>query len=202
LDILDCLVERGAEQQQEHVPDADDSETLIANVSEELRKIKKVSDESDESFSIRVAVLEELLKSHAYAVEMKRAAHSASTWLKSIGRSTTGASAGKGDRMEDPQQAPGEEDKSEGDSSGANDSALKMEMATLKAMLHSSQMELKDKAEANQKLDTELSKCRAEIGRLRSASRSEVRNGNDRQCFCSFVSYQNSLSCVCCSHCT
>lgn len=104
--------------------------------------------------------------------------------------------------MEDAQQAPGEEDKSEGDSSGANDSALKMEMATLKAMLHSSQMELKDKAVANQKLDTELSKCRAEIGRLRSASRSEVRNGNDRKCFCSFVSYYHSLSCVCCSHCT
>ena len=34
----------------------------------------------------RTEILQELVKSHAYAVEMKRASVSASTWLKSIGR--------------------------------------------------------------------------------------------------------------------
>lgn len=179
LDILACLVERGAEQQQDHaVADPDDSETSIAEVSAALQEVRKAPDEVQETFSIRVGILEELLRSHAYAVEMKRAAHSASTWLKSIGRSTTAVSSNTDGTIVDAQQASFKGDKSDGDSSEATDGALKMEMATLKAMLHSSQMELKEKSEVNQKLDMELSKCRAEIGRLRSASRSEVRTFN------------------------
>eukprot|EP00980_Cylindrotheca_fusiformis_P028014 scaffold22575_cov141-Cylindrotheca_fusiformis.AAC.45 len=179
LDILACLVERGAEQQQEErdLPASGESESLITNVSEELQKWKNEQDNSDENFSIRIAVLEELLRSHAYAGEMKRAAHSASTWLKSIGRSTTSAVDLKEVKVEDSDEAQegAGEGKTEEDGRGDdNDSSLKMEMATLKAMLHTAQMELKEKAEANQKLDMELSKCRAEIGRLRSASRSEA----------------------------
>ena len=51
----------------------------------------------------------------------------------------------------------------------------KMEFLTLRARLHSAESELREKTIMNEKLDEELSKCRAEIGRLRTASRNEVR---------------------------
>ena len=56
----------------------------------------------------------------------------------------------------------------------SDDTSLKMQVVTLKSMLNNAQLELKEKSEANEKLDLELSKCRAEIGRMKIASRSEV----------------------------
>jgi hypothetical protein len=98
---------------------------------------------------------------------------SASTWLKSIGRSQGGT--------DDPSSAVcypesnssgGQASAEQGESSTASE---KIELMTLKARLHTAQMQAKEKTKAAQKMDLELSKCRAEIGRLRSSSsRAEV----------------------------
>lgn len=164
-----------------------DSESLIQNMADELRKISlgvDDADSKDNNHSKRMVALEELLKSHAYALEMKRAATSASTWLKSIGRcpssmegiaAATGTTIGHDGREQLEKdhsggEASGEKDRSE--ISGGSDSAAstKIEILALKAMLHNAQLELEEKTERNRKLDEELCKCRAEIGRLKSAS--------------------------------
>ena len=122
--------------------------------------------------------LDELVKSHAYAVEMKRASVSASTWLKSIGR---------GQGMSDLEILESREEKEqqslkisadvykvknrETDEKNASD---KIDTLTLKATLHSAQLELTETKQQNSRLNEELSKCRAEIGRIKSISRSDV----------------------------
>ena len=134
--------------------------------------------------SRRMFILGELLRSHAYAVEMKRAASSASTWLKSIGR-------GHNENIHNFLKDGGE--KCGGDepisaiinSVGAenfdkklnnNNTIDKMELMTLKATLHSTQLELVETKQVNMNLNEELSQCRAEIGRMKSISRNEVSN--------------------------
>jgi hypothetical protein len=146
---------------------SDTSDSYVTNVVEELRLISK-EQEGRNSHSTRMAALDELLRSHSYALEMKRAALSASVWLKSIGRS---------DREEGPDEvdSTGGQATGEGDRSEVSSTSDKVELTTLKALLRTAQMEAKDKAEAAKKLDAELSKCRAEIGRLKSESRAEVR---------------------------
>ena len=126
----------------------------------------------------RTEILQELVKSHAYAVEMKRASVSASTWLKSIGR---------GQGMSDLEILESREEKEqqslkisadvykvknrETDEKNASD---KIDTLTLKATLHSAQLELTETKQQNSRLNEELSKCRAEIGRIKSISRSDV----------------------------
>ena len=108
---------------------------------------------------------------------MKRASVSASTWLKSIGR-------GQGTSNQEPSASVEE---SEGDkptklskdlktvdTGKTDDIADKMEMLTLKATLHSAQIELTETKQQNSRLNEELSKCRAEIGRIKSISRTDV----------------------------
>ena len=122
----------------------------------------------------RTKILQELISSHAYAVDMKRASVSASTWLKSIGR-------GQGTSKQDPMTSVEESEKilkdvknvetSKTDQDSTTD---KMEMLTLKATLHSAQLELTETKEQNSRLNEELSKCRAEIGRMKSISRTDV----------------------------
>ena len=70
-------------------------------------------------------------------------------------------------------QSSGEENDAPNSAKSAD--LTKMDMVTLKARLHRAEMELEEKSEANTRLNLELSKCRAEIGRLKSAHRNEVR---------------------------
>jgi hypothetical protein len=226
LDILACLVERGVaawntEGTTTTTITTDDYSTIATIIlGEELTTSTTAStttplennnkNNAENHAQQRMAALDELLKSHAYALEMKRAAFSASTWLKSIGRCTTTAAAPPPplttatnipaattitDSEEAEESAPtmpapsseggqasGEEDKIETASSSSTTAAAaadsnknnKMEVLTLKAMLHSAQMELEKRTEMAQTMDVELSKCRAEIGRLQIASRAEV----------------------------
>ncbi|KAL3929957.1 MAG: hypothetical protein SGBAC_011980 [Bacillariaceae sp.] len=186
LDILACLVERGVEQTDAGSDSSsDDQNSVIVKLSEGLKGSKeqtkksketKAEEESesgeelktcDETMSIQPDVLELLLKSHSYASEMRQATKSASSWLQSIGRRTRTSTATLGNKEEDEQPALGEE-KSEEAEGSANEGSLRLQLSTLKAMLHSAQTELKEKSEANEKFDAELSKCRAEIGRLKS----------------------------------
>jgi hypothetical protein len=154
----------------------------------------------------RMAVMDELVKSHTYAVEMKRAAVSASSWLKSIGRGQKGgnnyANAFLPTETVDgagTATAPIPKPSSVGQTSGeseANQNGTKssdmMELLTLKAMLHSTQLELNETKRANTNLNEELSNCRAEIGRLKSVSRNEVSTTKYHALFCKWLSMGSS----------
>ncbi|CAJ1945605.1 unnamed protein product [Cylindrotheca closterium] len=191
LDILACLVERAVEQEEERSDSSsNDQDTAIAKLSEALKVAKKGSMKSEgakddgeskideetktceEGMSIQPNVLDFLLKSHSYASEMMQATKSASSWLHSIGRGTSHPAVIMESKEEDGETTSGEE-KSEEDESSVNEGSLRLQISTIKAMLHSAKAELKAKSETNEKLDAELSKCRAEIGRLKTASRSE-----------------------------
>ena len=164
------------------------SESEITNIVEELRMIsegcgkdsKLLPAGTQSGHDVRMAALDELVRSHSYALEMKRAALSASAWLKSIGRSSANHIE-ESDAAEDNDGDRQEEDRPLGVSNGDDlrqckpiPGSQKIEILSLKALLHTAQMEAKEKAAAALKLDEELSKCRAEIGRLRSAARNEV----------------------------
>jgi hypothetical protein len=148
--------------------------------------------------SMRMKAIDELLRSHTYAVEMRQAAKSASTWLRSIDRSD-GTPDEKGHQLGEskdadnssvpnsaqevsseihvsqtkeekyPNHSVGDERKSE-----LFISTGEMDNTALKAMLHSAKLKSKEKEDLALRLNAELSKCRAEIGRLKTASRAEV----------------------------
>jgi hypothetical protein len=202
LDILACLVERGVAAWNEEPAasrspnDSTESvsqtrEALVSAVVEDLRKIADENPEgaAGETAAEQVDALEELLKAHSYALEMKRASLSASSWLKSIGRGPLSNErylpSNSGPRISQELssrvgEASGEDATSDkpSDSSVSLSVALadaKLEMLTLTARFHSAENELKEKTVMNQRLDEELSKCRAEIGRLRTvATKNEV----------------------------
>lgn len=122
-------------------------------------------------------ILQELITSHAYAVEMKRVSTSASTWLKSIGRGHSEGSHGNlsDDAETQDSKCTTTSKYSKGTRSCKNNSrnpAERMEILTLKATLHSTRSELAKTKEFNSMLNEELSQCRAEIGRMKSLSRS------------------------------
>lgn len=123
----------------------------------------------------RAEILQELVKSHAYAIEMKRASSSASTWLKSIGRGqSTSKHAILGEDEDESRTISTDTTEVKSSEKNACNMPDKMEMMTLKATLHRAQMELTETKKFNSMLNEELSKCRAEIGRMKSISRSDV----------------------------
>lgn len=212
LDILACLVQRGvtawhdddttttttnAAASKDKVGNgressdmSTDAESLVATLMEELRESSTKDDKdgngSTTSRAKQIEALDELIKSHSYALEMRRAALSAAGWLKSIG---PGSSASFSD---DPKKSPlpAESSSSRVGQAAGEDAAsakqppntnkrsaspdYKMELLTLKARFRSMEQELRDKNEMASKLNEELSKCRAEIGRLQIATRPEV----------------------------
>ena len=204
LDILACLVERGVAAWSEEpntIPNPNDStesvsQTREALVSAVVKNLRTVAEEDSdgaagETAAEQVDALEELLRAHSYALEMKRASLSASSWLRSIGRGPLtnerylwnsdgpklsqeeSARVGQASREDTGSDQPFESAGSE----KTELAAAKLEMLTLKARLHSAENEVKEKTVMNQRLDEELSKCRAEIGRLRTAAtKNEVCN--------------------------
>ena len=75
-----------------------EADSCSSDVSEAIRMIRRISQEYERScpndaesdtmtHSTRMKAVDELLRSHTYAAEMRRAAKSASTWLRYIGRS-------------------------------------------------------------------------------------------------------------------
>ena len=158
-----------------------ESETIDSVVTELRRLVNKnssgkdtnVDDDSAKALhdhSARMEVLDELVRSHTYALEMKRASMSANAWLRSIGRKDEASS-------EDIEQGKGAavETKAPTMSKASNDtSAADVEVLALKAMLHQAQMKAREKESAAIQLNEELARCRAEIGRLKSVSRSKT----------------------------
>ena len=163
----------------------------VIDAINELRGISRVHDDESEH-ETRMEILDELLRSHVYAGEMKRAARSASTWLRSIGRADDDASDVISVRT------PGQDYIESAGSSGTNEAQRlvdnrtwklaaigesdtdtgsfeeKMDALSIRAMLHSVELQLKEKAEEAKRLNAELSECRAEIGRQKSASQADV----------------------------
>ena len=127
----------------------------------------------------RMNALDELLRSHTYAAEMQRAALSASSWLKAIGKSDTDGgemniSYSYSNSSAGAAEENAEANKNDGRDKSADDSSSKMEIIALRAQLHAAETKVQEKNEYAKRLDEELGKCRAEIGRLKSASRTDA----------------------------
>ncbi len=103
----------------------------------------------------RLKLLDELEQSYIYANEMRSASLSAQTWLRSVGRPSSSLKRGK-DTSASSVQVP----------SFFNDESP--------SVPRSFRQQLKEKDDLNNRLNQELSKCRAEIGRLKTMKRNEV----------------------------
>ena len=183
------------------------TDSFSSDLTDVISMIRKISQEysndagdgesscADLGHSTRMKAVDELLRSHTYAAEMRRAAKSASIWLHSIRRSD-GSANEKGQEQDQTNEnlaaeiagtVPVEQlDSQTEDETRANQSAgeeqesellhltEKMNIVALKAMLHSAELKAREREETARRLNEELSQCRAEIGRLKSASRAEV----------------------------
>ncbi len=182
LDILACLVERGVSLKEKggNKTDTAVAEKMTSSETEDCESIfssnssldvsgtvqflkdltaKHAAENDDNSNNQTQEVLEELVRSHEYALEMRRVSRSASSWLESIGRSLK-----RQDMISEENKA------SKGQPAGECVSEGILDLLTAKALLHSAQLEVKEKIEQADRLNEELAKCRAEIGRLRSAA--------------------------------
>jgi len=119
---------------------------------------------SSSNHKLRMEVLDQLKRSHTYALEMQRASMSANAWLRSIRHSDS-----KEAQDDKPIAKP---EKEEAETCETGDAKSDVDVLALKAMLHQAQIKAREKSEEARKLNEELSECRAEIGRLRSVSRS------------------------------
>ncbi len=142
----------------------------IEECVEDLRKISRQYEEHEHddddktSHETRMIILNNLEKAHTYATEMKQAALSASTWLHAIGRSGESSSESRRDfNMKNNKRVV-----------LSTDELMKMGTKQLASIVQNIELQLMDKNELNNRLDNELSKCRAEIGRLKTTSRTEV----------------------------
>ena len=193
LDILACLVERGVSLRQQDDRGAESRSPFVSDngkktaadehtspsVKSFVAELRTLIDDKDTAEGLdsenghrhHLAVLDELVRSHEYAQEMRRASQSALSWLNSIGRSLKSTPGTEGEaRLDlisrDSGDIPNEEQ------AAGEDASEGMNLLTAKAMLHSAQMELKEKSELAERLNEELAQCRAEIGRLKSAAQS------------------------------
>ena len=191
LDILSCLVEQGvswksddrgagsASMKEEAAPTDPitphpehdsgvpctikpvQSQIEIAAVVRELQQqLPSIDAKTSQQ---RKDCLEELLRSYEYALEMKRATKSASSWLRSIGRSSSETVAATPISDTGTVQTEMTEDDT-------------IDMLAVRAQLHAAQLEAKERSEAAQRLNEELAQCRAEIGRLRTQQRTPQLN--------------------------
>lgn len=157
LDILSCLVERGVRfKGVDRVLDSIPQEQMdVSAAVQVLKKLARSTDCGDTSMrDTCLRALDEMVASHEYAHEMRRASLSASSWLRSIGRTSADTPSQNDPPQFDLQQDP----------------AGTIDLLTARAMLHSTRMELEEKSKVASRLDAELAKCRAEIGRLRSSN--------------------------------
>ena len=187
----------------------DSIQSSVSEIHDCVEALRKMSREYDEQNSnntsshvARSKALDELMRSHTYALEMNRAALSASTWLRAIGRSNrnvgdtspiispsrqhnkTDLKRNCGDTLNftysespsfvDSKHAEFAEREPNNNSVASMDSGAYMDAVSLRALLRSAEMKLAEKDEVAKRLDQELSICRAEIGRMKSAARAEV----------------------------
>lgn len=193
LNILACLVERGVslknrDEQTDQIENArelgqaerDDkasstigaastTSSLVLSAVDELREMVMASkfEENKSLHERRLMALDELLRSHEYAQEMRRASQSALAWLKTVDDSAISKSR----HVEHSVKREGAQSEEETIPEG-------LDLFTAKALLRSSQLKVKEKSDLADRLNEELAKCRAEIGRLRSSQTSTFKSPN------------------------
>ena len=175
MDLLSLFVERSVafhENSSASTPDQlesqEESSDDVKSCVDALREISKChvgegegEDKLYPSHKDRLKVLDSLENYHTYAMEMKQAALSASTWLNAIGR--TGKSASIGELcLPNSSEFISEE------------MMRQMDIDELRPLIQATHSQLVEKNDMNDRLDRELSVCRAEIGRLKTLSRNEV----------------------------
>ena len=144
-------------------PSLSPSQDVCIDVLREISKehVDKTGDKT--THEDRMKFLDNLEHSHTYAMEMKQAALSASTWLTAIGRT------GKTPTTAEIQY------QSSSSNYIAEENMTQLEATKLRSLVQAAHMQLAEKDDLNDRLDRELSICRAEIGRLNTnMSRNEV----------------------------
>jgi hypothetical protein len=215
IDILSCLVERGISWKPMCPPNAPDS----SNATEDEQKDHD-DDDDDNTNSIVVqdlvqnlnvpddrmaCLLKELVKSHEYALEMKRASKSASVWLQSIGRHSPSKAAHAANAANNNNKTSrvlmddtttistnlhsaihvattdltDENDLTAITAAAAPAASSPVDLVTAKALLRRAQREIQDRTEQYDRLNDELAQCRAEIGRLNTLN-SQFRSNVNR----------------------
>lgn len=128
----------------------------------------------------RIKVLDELQRCFEFSQEMERAALSASGWLKAIGRPSPQFVEANGTySLDDPliysySTTCSPEKNVDHQKDPSDDSNSSIMVATIRAHLHDARQKLEENERFIEQLNTELSTCRAEIGRLKTSSRSKV----------------------------
>ncbi len=171
LDILALMVERSLgfsknkicsdEKKESSSCDGSSDDTLnstLIDVQNCLEYFRNLSNQqADENglhdHETRMKILDELEQCHIYSAEMRRAAFSASTWLRSVRTNPSAVNPSNNDI-----------------SLGKRHSHERL----FQTLSQAYQEQLDEKDNMNRKLDQELSTCRAEIGRLKSMNRNEV----------------------------
>eukprot|EP00522_Entomoneis_paludosa_P014847 CAMPEP_0172451570 /NCGR_PEP_ID=MMETSP1065-20121228/9564_1 /TAXON_ID=265537 /ORGANISM="Amphiprora paludosa, Strain CCMP125" /LENGTH=1663 /DNA_ID=CAMNT_0013203533 /DNA_START=72 /DNA_END=5063 /DNA_ORIENTATION=+ len=201
IDILACLVERGVslhqvgnnpssatssqttvsarnsafspETPQESFP-ASDALSLqdMTNMVEGLKELARMEEDTAKR-RMKLGAIDELIKSHVYALEMSRAAKSACSWLKSIGREDIIDSKELTAEPDDDGSEKKEDDGGRTPQFSSKRAATatprnSIELLTTKARLHAAEDQLAARAIEMEQLNEELAQCRAEIGRIRS----------------------------------
>ena len=159
-------------------------ESSISQIVQNLKGLACM-EEDEEKRQANLSLIDELVKSHVYALEMSRAAHSACSWLKSIGRQQQDNTMDAGNNTEDDSEkkqddtiehCTQEHNKNKRRShrnvqttrSSSGSSPRSIDLLTTKARLHAAEDQLAGKSVQLQRLNEELAQCRAEIGRLMS----------------------------------
>ena len=121
--------------------------------------------------SSRMKALDNLVRSHTYALEMKRAALGASKWLDTIRNEKRNVEREAVSRFFSPQTNITNMERKEFNEKGISENKIMIELRLRLIEAEKKNLEME---ENKQRLDDELSKCRAEIGRLKSSTRAEV----------------------------
>lgn len=138
-----------------------ESENLATKVQDCVQLFRDMSNQYTDdggklNHDARMKILDELELSYEYASEMKRAALSASTWLRSVSRSSNDSAKDSNYDRNQPQFR------------------MPSEPPTLKNVALTYREKLEETKNLNLRLNQELSTCRAEIGRLKAMNRNEV----------------------------
>ena len=161
-----------------------DQTDAIGPIVQDLKALAETEENSDKR-AASLHLIDELVKSHVYALEMSRAAQSACSWLKSIGRQhdSPGGTATADDEEDGSEKK--RDDFVERDHrnrwrhkvqlqqipemmESSSSSPRSIDLLTTKARLHAAEDKLAGNAIQLQQLNEELANCRAEIGRLKS----------------------------------
>lgn len=127
-----------------------------------FRTTSKIHNDTEHiEHGIRNKVLDELELSFVYAAEMKRAAMSAKSWLQSVCKTSDDGKIG----------------------TYIEGTKTQFGIPSETSLMLSFHEELEMTKKVNVRLNQELSTCRAEIGRLKTVGRNEVRKSRNNQVF-------------------